>query len=326
MEKRGHISMTILTNRDFRNVIILTICSIFLGWSCSVVRRSYDYKPKPAPKISFKPRQSHIPEDRAVIPFELAKYAPLIEVYVDGQGPYSFVLDTGSTGIMLSRQLVVQIKPPIIPVEVFMHTSSRRFSLGKARHIGLIKIGPAEFSDVDVCVGKLDQISKAVSRKIDGVLGMQVFANTRLTIDYRAQQLVLERPEKAEPFFSEDPNVLPVKLMKKGLVSVPLKINERILWCMIDTGKEAGITLGYEYARIFPLTTPLASQPSTVMTFSGVIQTHKSQLKGFLRLGSHELSNPKAAFQRGTASIVGAGVLKHYVVTIDQQAMMVRFM
>ena len=311
--------------KGFGNPAVLVICSILVGFSFSVDQHSHISKHRSTSEISFEPRKTYIPERRAVIPFELAKNTPLVEVYVNDQGPYSFILDTGSTGLMFSHKLVAQINARIKPVDLVLNTSSGKLELGRARHVKLVRIGGVEFHDLDAGVINLDRYSKSASIPVQGVLGMQLFANCQLTLDYLSHKLVLEAIDEANKLCSAKSNVLPLKWLGYGTVAVPVTVNRQILWCLIDTADGYGITLPYEKSKTLPLATPVSKLPHRIVTLYRSTKMYAARLKGSLLLGCHELASPIISFQQDSTPQMGARMLKHFIVTIDQQAMMARF-
>lgn len=279
---------------------------------------------KEASKVSFVPRRTEIPGYRTAVPFELTKNMPLVEVSVDGRGPYWFVLDTGSSTLMLSHELAAQINAPSIPVEAILATPAGKVSLGYVRHIKSVEVGAAGFRDVSAGVLDLAGIRKSVSAEVQGVLGLNIFANCRFTIDYPARQIVLETSAKAELLSPDEDNVVPLRPLSDDLVAVPIVVNKNTYWCMLDSGHASGIVVPNEMAAALPLMAPPVRVPTSTMTFRGKLPNRKARLKGSATLGPHELVRPITLFQAGAPKI-GGEVLKHFVVTIDQQAMVARF-
>jgi predicted aspartyl protease len=312
--------------KGFRNPAVLIICSILAGCSFSFDQHSHISRHRATSEISFIPRKIHIPERRVVIPFELAKNIPLVEVYVNDQGPYLFILDTGSTGLMFSHKLAAQINATIKPVDLVLNTSSGKLELGRARHVKLVRIGGVEFHDLDAGVINLDRYSKSASIPVQGVLGMQLFANCQLTLDYLSHKIVLEAIDEVKQLCSTESNILPLKWLGYGTVAVPITINRQIFWCLIDTADGYGITLPYEKSKILPLATPVSKLPHRKVTFYRSTKMYAARLKGSLLLSCHELASPIISFQQDSKPHIGTRVLKHFIVTIDQQAMMARFM
>ena len=105
----------------------------------------------------------------ARIPFHLASgFAIILPVYIDGTGPYSFLLDTGTTITAIDRSFAVKmnLEPhgngvvtslvQKIPVEIAVAKK--------------IRFGPIEETEVEVLVKDLNGL-RAADPSISGVLG-----------------------------------------------------------------------------------------------------------------------------------------------------------
>jgi len=274
------------------------------------------------------PRQTLIPTGRQVISIDAINGIPFVQVYVNGQGPYRFVLDTGSTGLMLSPETLDQLDPApaIVPIETKLRTTEGEVRAGYCRHVKLIKLGDVEFHDLDAAIADTRTVFEAYYR-VDGILGIQVFANCQLTIDYLNNQLVLEALEaidKAQPLSVKDKSVLPLKRFPNSRFAIPLRINKQILWCLLDSGHDCGIVVPEEIATTLPLATPPVRLADSTATLSGRLPVYKARLNSSAFLGSHELTRP-VIWVQGNIPLIGGDVLRHFVVTIDQQAMAARF-
>lgn len=89
-------------------------------------------------------------------------------------------------------------------------------------HVATLRIGSAEFHGVNGCTANLSDMESALDHELGGVLGMGVFANCQMTLDYPAGELLLEPPSDAiEADSAVDANVLPLKLSETGTPFVP---------------------------------------------------------------------------------------------------------
>lgn len=305
-------------------VCVVVISGCLLCCSFSATRSSRIRNSKSSHKISFVPQEIDISGNRVAIPFKLDNDWPVVEAYVNGQGPYNFLLDTGSTGLMLSPELVAQLNLPVVRVKAVLHMRKGKRNLGHMRRVSLIELGDVKFHKVDAAVVSTNNISQSTAGKVYGVFGLQVFAHCRLTIDYLNREIILETHNDTLPLSAEDVNVLPLKSFDVGLVAVPVTVNEKNLWCMIDTGSVSGIDAPYKAAATFPLVNKPVWVPGSTRMFYGLLPKRKARLKGSALIGPNEFLSPIICFQ-GEKTLIGSEILKHFVVTIDQQRMLARF-
>ena len=308
--KAGH-----LNRRPGWRIVSVLLCTAILGCSSLI----------PKQRLSVVPRQTLIPTGRQVISIDAINGIPFVQVYVNGQGPYRFVLDTGSTGLMLSPETLDQLDPApaIVPIETKLRTTEGEVRAGYCRHVKLIKLGDVEFHDLDAAIADTRTVFEAYYQ-VDGILGVQVFANCQLTIDYLHNQLVLEAIDKTQPLSVKDKSVLPLKRFPNSRFAIPLRINKQILWCLLDSGHDCGIVVPEEIAMNLTLATPPVRLHGSTATLSGHLPVYKAQLNSSAFLGSHELVRP-VIWVQGNIPLIGGEILRHFRLTIDQQAKVARF-
>ncbi len=115
----------------------------------------------------------------------------LIDTWVDGHGPFKFLLDTGASRTGLSARAAAQIG-------LVMDGFADGEGVGgpfQAR-VGLIetiRVGSAEICDVHVFVIDLTVLEDKLGVQLDGILGFSFLRRFRVTIDYPAGLLKLEK-------------------------------------------------------------------------------------------------------------------------------------
>jgi len=141
------------------------------------------------------PRRTVAPADSssARVPFELAGpggAALVVPVFLNGEGPYAFVLDTGATLTCVDRSLAEKLGLP-----------ARRggtgvgIGIGRPGRVGLvgidsIRLGQTRAIDLLACVLDLNHLG-AVGIEIDGLLGLNFLKPFRITLDFPGQELIV---------------------------------------------------------------------------------------------------------------------------------------
>lgn len=243
--------------------------------------------------------------DSAVIkvPMVGTKTLPLIEVKINGRGPYKFLVDTGANVTILQNRLVEELKlPNLKPV-------------GKPIiEIKEIQIGGAHFQDLRVGAREWDE-------KIDGVLGFNVFADCLLTIDYPKQNLIL-RQGTIPPANGKD--VIRYSLTEGGHPSLETIMGNEKIKLMIDTGSVSGFIIPEDFAAQLSFVDGLSPGP-TMKTFA----TPKSQAKvGRLAanviIGIHQFIKPIIYVRNEEFPTIGSKILQDFILTFDQKNQTVR--
>lgn len=247
----------------------------------------------------------------------------LLPVFVDGRGPYSFVMDTGATTIVVSNELADALALP---------RGEKQDGRGAAGKMTLVEsrlpsltVGQQTLDSLPVSVTDLSFLGRAMGEQVDGALGHSFLRHFVLTLDYATNVLTLRRPvgdmeralDQREIAFrsanAEDP-----------LVVVPIFVNEKGPYDFaLDTGASRTV-ISLELAAEFGLTTEKISQ----MTAGGGNGTVSRVQLSSLAIGAARQENLAAAAsdfltqlnaELGSKlhGIVGYDFLRHYRVTLD---------
>jgi predicted aspartyl protease len=130
------------------------------------------------------------------VSFELAGpggAALLVPVYVNGSGPHGFVLDTGATMTCIDAGLAARLDLPGAGgrVGVGMGIGQEPGALELVT-IDSLRVGAATATGLTACALGLDQF-RAMGLEVEGLLGLNYLREFRVTLDFDAERLVLER-------------------------------------------------------------------------------------------------------------------------------------
>lgn len=131
---------------------------------------------------------------RGTVPFRPASScAPLllIDVKVNGQGPFPFVVDTGASGTGLSRQLAERLG---------LGSGEQQDLLGcggtvnaETVRVNELRVGPLRMENLPVFVADLSAVAGKAGAEIDGILGYDFLHHWRVLIDYPGRTLTFLR-------------------------------------------------------------------------------------------------------------------------------------
>jgi predicted aspartyl protease len=176
----------------------------------------------------------------------------LVPVYVEGKGPFQFILDTGAFRCLLSPELSTVIGVKKEAQQEAMGTGGP-MKMSSA-HVASLTVGSVRQENVEVAVTEeLSRFADAVRSKVDGVIGFSFLKDFRLTVDYQRNILNLVRTSSAPP---EDANAQPAGSVPFSLASpltslilLPVFVNGRgPFQFVLDTGASR-TTLSFELAR-----------------------------------------------------------------------------
>jgi hypothetical protein len=267
---------------------------------------------RPAPK----PGLTYVSLRPVTLPCRILGNIPVVETKWDKDGPYHFVIDTGSSVTLVSPELALRYgmpgEPPADVPKVRVRSAEGGTKLLDAVMLTKIQLGHARFEYVPALVFDCADLSAHFGVRIDGILGFPLFRNTVLTLDYPRGQVVIRSdiPEEGLPgetilFNNEDKTPL-----------IPIRLGDREFAALIDSGSTAAIAVnpaGLSPRFSFgPVVGPL------VNTLAGDQTSSVGRLADVVRVGSFDIAQPVADVTDELSSL-GGGILRHFAVTFDQR-------
>jgi predicted aspartyl protease len=103
---------------------------------------------------------------------------------VNGQGPFAFALDTGSSTTVVSPELAQRLGIETAPIPDVTAGGGHTIKASAGR-VGSLAIGATTVRDLPVMVADfLGMLSQVVGAKLDGIVGYNLLKDFRVTIDY----------------------------------------------------------------------------------------------------------------------------------------------
>lgn len=145
------------------------------------------------------PARVEAPADSAAgeIAFELAGpggAALMVPVYLNGQGPFDFVLDTGATLTCVDDAVAQRLQLP--RARGLVGVGAGAGGTGQMRLVRLdsLRLGGARAEDLTVCALDLAHTGQ-VGLEIDGLVGLNFLRAFRVTLDFQRAVLHLQGTE-----------------------------------------------------------------------------------------------------------------------------------
>ena len=250
----------------------------------------------------------------AVAPMQFRGLMPVIEVKLNGQGPFVFMIDTGAgmqadIDTSVATQLKLQPNGRVLNGDP---SGENDREVNTAR-IDSITLGGAEFRNVTAVI-RPQRITKDYP-EVDGILGFALFTDYLLTLDYPALQVRLARgalpPANGADILSfEIENRIPV---------IEVAIGKLRVRAHVDSGNfVAGFILPEELVEQLRL----LSAPVTVgraRSVSNQIEIKQAQLRDPIRIGCFDYPQPMITFPALSDTNVGLKVLREFALTFDQK-------
>ena len=270
----------------------------------------------------LRPASVQLPPGGLRVPLDLDVHKPFIEVHVNGRGPFRFLLDTGAACTCVSAEVVKRADLATFETPFFQFSTPSGQTRGSTKwaRIGELRIGKAVFRDFQASVK--ENLSGPAGEEgtlgFDGILGVNLFTEHLLTVDYPGKEMVLAPGRLGEP---DGKDRLQFQL-GCGIPHVPLAICGVTVWTVVDSGSDLAFSLPRQMKdKVRFITGPV---PLTAATVNGTTTCNLGRTADPIAVGRHEFTEP--VVDVGTAMpIMGGMALKYFRLTLDLRGGIVQF-
>jgi hypothetical protein len=254
------------------------------------------------------------------IPMKIDGGMLTIELMVNGKGPFVFGIDTGAQGgARIDSSLMEKLALKPSGQVRASDGSGRNPQMAEIVKLDSIEIGSLRFADVTA--GSRNYRKSPRPLNIDGILGLSVFAEYLVTLDYPAKLLRIEKGELPK---ADGAEILDYK-SKGGIPLLEMTVGGTKIDAHLDSGNMIG---AFVLPTAFAEKLTRASEPVVVgraRSASGEMEIKQVQVKEVIRLGRHEFSEPTVTYPAlSDIGNIGAKTLSQFVITFDQQHERVR--
>lgn len=250
----------------------------------------------------------------AIAPMQFRGLMPVIEVKINGQGPFAFTIDTGA-GMQADIDTSIATQLKLVPNGKVLtgDPSGENDRVVETARLDTIAFGGAEFRNVTAVV-RPQRITRDYPN-VDGILGFALFADYLLTLDYPAMQVRLARG--ALPV-ANGADILSFEIENRRPV-IEVAIGKIRVRAHIDSGN---FVAGFILPEALVEQLQLLSQPITVggaRSVSNQIELKQAQLRATIHIGRFDYPQPAITFPALRDTNVGFKVLREFALTFDQK-------
>jgi len=175
---------------------------------------------------------------------------PGVEVMVNGAGPYLFLIDTGAAGQMRAdAAFVARAGLPLSGEAAISDGSGAREPVVRNAAIATLTLGGLVFRGLSGPSREYN--GPQAQRRIDGILGFDLFEGCLLTLDYARGRVVVGPGTLPR----RDPNVLPFD-RSSGSPGVTMALGRIRVHADLDSGSGQGFSLPASLAARLTLAAP----------------------------------------------------------------------
>ena len=236
---------------------------------------------------------SHAAEDvRLTIRSSGAVLAPVL---IDGRGPFTFLLDTGSSHTVLGEELAQRLALPAVARARVLTSGGAQ--MGLVVEVGRLSIGSSSVERVMPSVVSIAELRR-IDKSVDGVIGQDFLSAFNYTVDYRHKRL------RFAPEPGGEAERLPlVRLGGRPLVRLPGGKGRDPVLMVPDSGAE-GLVL-FEREGRTAVAVDYLDQWASVSGLASESQARAAVLRE-LRVGSVTLRDQPAVVMRVAEASSGA--------------------
>jgi predicted aspartyl protease len=248
-------------------------------------------------RVVAAPRFTRFDSPVVKVPLHGSKTLPLVEIKINGKGPYKLLVDSAANITLLQMRVADELKLPVL----------RPGDASKLVAVESIRIGDAVFKDLVVGARNWDE-------KIDGVIGFNLFADCLLTMDYKHQQLILREGE-LQPENGKD-------IFKYGLdnrsPTLEITVGGERFTVLVDTGAAQGLVIPERIASKLKFNGEIIAGPELKTFDTPKSRARIGRLAGNINIGIHEISKPLIHIWEDVP-VIGSAFLKEFIITFDQK-------
>jgi hypothetical protein len=229
---------------------------------------------------------------------------PVVDVMINGKGPFSFIFDTGASVNVIDSSLVDEI-------------GKSTASSAEDTKLDELRVGTVVIRDLRVSAHQISRMF-GKSNAPRGVLSASSFPGNLVNFDYPARKITFSKGALKEPdgktTFNYDPADLP---------SLPVKVAGREITVHFDTGAPYALALPTKYMKELSLAAaPI--EKGKAMTHAGTLPVFGAPLNGDISIGEYTIPTRDLQFTDVVpfASVepkgqVGNEAVRELVVTLD---------
>lgn len=248
------------------------------------------------------------------IPFDISTGRPVVEIMINGKGPYRFIFDTGASGSVIDDS-VAQALGLEVKGEVRVGSPGTDKTTNANLVLADLLLGSANFENYHLV--SMAGIKAKVN--VDGILSYSILSDYVLTINYPNSRLEFNNREleKSKSLSYTSPD---------RIITIKMNVDGNEIDCHLDTGSKFGFTLPNDIVAKLKLKYEPVEGPKK-KTMNGEISTKQTQLDGSITFGGITYKDPEFDFTEQFSNFgnLGYQILKQLSVTIDQKNHLIQF-
>lgn len=212
-----------------------------------------------------------------------------VAIRIGGNGPYRFIVDTGSERTVLSRELAQRLGLAAgVPVVVHSMTEVRRTNTAL---VPSLRVGRRRVENIEAPL--LSQHNLGA----DGLLGVDSLASQRVDLDFTSNEMTVTPSRRHPPAWDGTAAIVVRARSRLGrLILVDAAFDGERIWVIVDTGAEVSIANEALRRRLQRRGRLGPTVPLEVVSVTGGTRTVDYGVARRVRIGAAEIENLPVGF------------------------------
>lgn len=246
------------------------------------------------------------------VPMDLASGRPVVELRLEGKGPYRFILDTGAGSTVVDAALARELGLRAVGETRLGDPSDPEALAAQMVYAESLVLGGVALSGVTMAAFDVRSLMGA---SYGGILGLPDLEAFLVTLDYPRGRVRMERGEL-------DPGAAGVVAYDSpdGIISLPLRVDGRVLTAHLDSGNPGGFMLPRAVAdSVALLSGPVEIGRAQTVNSESVVWL--ARLRGDIQVGGLTYAQPEVHLSDllDRWANIGFEQLRELAVTVDQR-------
>jgi hypothetical protein len=284
----------------FRSVFVMTLCLLSTTAAGAQTHGQL-------PSVEYE-----LTGEAVEIPMRIDDTRIMLDVMINGKGPFPFVFDTGAQGSVMDLSFAKELGLKLAE-EARVASPNGAGVVGRRVTIENLSIGGLTLKNMPSFAFEGMPFRKT-DNPTRGIIGPFALSGLLVTLDYPREKLVFRRGSLPDPdnqeVFGWD--------QKKPLPEIPASFNGVKVLAHLDSGSSGSLSLPVEYAGRLKLQGPLLDR-GYARTVDHVRPVRGARIDGAFRIGRYTMEAPMVSFVdiAKTTGNVGSLVLRQFTMTID---------
>jgi predicted aspartyl protease len=200
-------------------------------------------------------------------------YLVVVEGNIGNLEKLSFLIDTGASPSVIDQRIATALG---LQRTAGTMDLANKIVWTELATLPLMNVGPARAQNLSVFVQDLSSIEKALGRRIDAIVGLDVLGKSSFSIDYKAKRLHFGSLTRSRSTVSFE--------VDTTFVIVAVQLQNRSVRLLVDTGSSALVLFQSRAKGPF---SPLPGRMSKATSLGGDVQRQAVEISG-LRLGKED--------------------------------------